>query len=175
MRFVVSHLKLLQPGKRKHVNGLKHQTLPLMGTTRPKAAEKISFMFENTWNKIIDWFHDRSERNKLVRNFNTTAREAFIEGTVPTMLKASFSKGVAEYKHAYSAWFNTGFRIQALSGRRLSRDEMIYIGNVVLHNEQLVRRLIVLGWDTLEVHDDVGTYGCRWKLSEYANIGLMIE
>ncbi len=52
------HLKLLQPGKRKHANGLKHQTLPLMGATRPKAAEKISFMFENTWNKIIDWFHE---------------------------------------------------------------------------------------------------------------------
>ena len=25
------HLNLLQPGKRKHANGLKHQTLPLMG------------------------------------------------------------------------------------------------------------------------------------------------
>ena len=57
MRFVVSHLKLLQLGKRKHANGLKHQTLLLMGT-RPKAAENISFMFENTWNKIIDWFHE---------------------------------------------------------------------------------------------------------------------
>ena len=57
MRFVVSHLKLLQPGKRKHANGIKHQTLPQMAT-RPKAAEKISFMFENTWDKIIDWFHE---------------------------------------------------------------------------------------------------------------------
>ena len=34
-RFVVSHLKLLQLGKRKHANGFKHQTLPLMGATRP--------------------------------------------------------------------------------------------------------------------------------------------
>ena len=52
------HLKLLQPGKRKHANGLKHQTQPLMWATRSKATEKISFMFENTWNKIIDWFHE---------------------------------------------------------------------------------------------------------------------
>ena len=58
MRFVVFLPKLLQLGKRKHANGLKHQTLPLMGATRPKAAEKISFMFENTWDKIIDWFHE---------------------------------------------------------------------------------------------------------------------
>lgn len=52
------HLNLLLLGKRKHANGIKHQTLPQMGATRPKAAEKISFMFENTWDKIIDWFHE---------------------------------------------------------------------------------------------------------------------
>ena len=35
-------------------------------------------MFANTWNKIISWFRDRSERNKLVRSFNESAREAFV-------------------------------------------------------------------------------------------------
>ena len=132
-------------------------------------------MLENTWNRIIEWFHDRSERNKMVRNFNESARNSFIIGESPTLLKASFSKGVSSYRHVYSAWFNTGFRIQALTGRQLSKDEMIFIGTVVLSNEELVRRLIVLGWDTLEVHDNVGTYGCRWKLSDYAHLGLMIE
>lgn len=79
------------------------------------------------------------------------------------------------YKHQFSAWINTGFRIQALSGRSLSKEEMIFIGNVILADTELVRRLVVLGWDTLEVHDDVGRYGCRWKLIDYAKIGLMLD
>lgn len=129
----------------------------------------------NIWNDIIEWFSDRSERGKLVRSFNTSARDAFIQGTAPTLLKASISKGNREYRHQFSAWFNTGFRIQALTGRALSKDEMMFIGQTVLHDELLVRRLIALGWDTLEIHDDTGIYGCRWKLMDYANIGGLIE
>ena len=132
-------------------------------------------ILNNTWNQIIEWFKDRSERNKLIRNFNQSAKEAFISGTTPTMLKASFSKGVSAYKHQFSAWINTGFRIQALAGRMLSKEEMVSIGNVILNNEELIRRLIALGWDTLEVHDDKGHYGCRWKLIDFINIGLMLE
>jgi len=33
-------------------------------------------MFSNTWNNIIEWFRDRSERAKLVRSFNESARNA---------------------------------------------------------------------------------------------------
>lgn len=131
--------------------------------------------FENSWSKIIEWFKDRSERGRLVRSFNEMARAAFISGEAPTALKASISRGSSEYKHAFSAWMNTGFRIQALTGRALSKEEMVFIGQVVLANELLVRRLIVLGWDTLEVHDDSGRYGCRWCLSDYAHIGTFIE
>ena len=79
-------------------------------------------LFVNTWNNIILWFSDRSERNRLVRSFNRSAREAFVKGLAPTMLKASISRGKSEYKHQFSAWINTGFRIQALSGLALTRN-----------------------------------------------------
>lgn len=130
-------------------------------------------LFENAWNKITEWFHDRSERAKLVRSFNEMARAAFVRGDAPTALKASMSKGVAGYRHEFSAWHNTGFRIQALAGRKLSKEEMMFIGNVVLADATLVRRLIVLGWDTLEVHDNCGCFGCRWKLIDYGKIAML--
>lgn len=129
----------------------------------------------NIWNNIVEWFSDRSERNNLIRSFNSSAKMAFISRSAPTLLKASMSKGCREYRHQFSAWIYTGFRIQALSGRALSKDEMIFIGQVVLSNETLVRRLIALGWDTLEIHDDTGVYGCRWRLIDYANMGGLIE
>ena len=71
--------------------------------------------FENTWNRIIEWFKDRSERARLVRSFNEAAREAFVTGRAPTALRASISRGDSAYKHEFSAWFNTGFRIQGYS------------------------------------------------------------
>ena len=124
-------------------------------------------MFSNTWNNILDWFRDRSERAKLVRSFNDSAKNAFVAGVAPSLLKSRISKGESSYRHQFSNWLNTGFRIQAFSGRVLSKNEIIHIGQVILDDSVLVRRLIVLGWDTLEIHGDEGTYGCRWQLKDY--------
>ncbi len=124
-------------------------------------------MLENTWNNIIDWFRDRSERAKLVRSFNDSAKNSFISGIAPTLLKASISKGESLYKHQFSNWLNSGFRIQAFTGRVLSKDELIHIGKVILNDSTLVRRLIVLGFDTLEIHGDKGSYGVKWQLKDY--------
>jgi hypothetical protein len=124
-------------------------------------------MLDNTWNNILDWFRDRSERAKLIRSFNESARTAFVSGIAPTLLNASISKGENSYKHQFSNWQNTGFRIQAFTGRVLTKDELIHIGKVILDDSVLIRRLIVLGWDTLEIHGDAGTYGCRWQLKDY--------
>lgn len=132
-------------------------------------------IFENIWYKITAWFEDCSERAKLIKSFNDKAKESFISGATPTVLKASSSKGLSKNRHTFSSFFNTGFRIQALSGRPLTRNEMELIGKIILSDKTLVRKLIVLGWDTLEVHDNSSRYGCRWCLTDYANINLMIE
>ena len=124
-------------------------------------------MLSNSWNNILDWFRDRSERSKLVRSFNESARNSFVGGIAPTLLKAKITRGESAYKHQFSNWLNTGYRIQAFTGRQLSKDELMHIGKVILNDEILVRKLVVLGWDTLEIHGDEGTYGCRWQLKDY--------
>ena len=125
----------------------------------------------NFWTRILDWFQDRQSRTRLIRSFNTSAKEAFVQGMAPVLLEASISKGCSEYKHSFSSLIGSGFRIKAFSGRQLSKQEVINIGTVILANDMLVRRMVVLGWDTLEVHCDVGNYGCRWQLREYMMIG----
>ena len=127
-------------------------------------------MFTNTWNFIISWFRDRNERSKLIRSFNEAARYSFIQGVVPTLLKASISRGEKLYKHQFSDWLNSGFRIQAFKGRELSRRELANIGAVIIADSVLVRKLVVLGFDTLEVIGDVGSYGCRWQLKDYMQL-----
>lgn len=127
-------------------------------------------MFINTWNIILDWFRDRSERGKLVRGFNNAAREAYILGTAPVLMKATVTRGDSTYRHRFSDWLNTGFRIQAFKGRQLTKNEIIKIGDVVMSDEILVRKLVVLGFDTLEVCGDVGEYGCKWQIRDFLQI-----
>ena len=128
----------------------------------------------SVFSSIQDWFSDFSERRRLVRNFNLAARDAFISNMAPTLLECSISVGESAYRHAFSKFMAGGFRIKALSGSPLSRNEMISISEVVLSNQELVRKLISLGWDTLEVHDNAGYNGIKYKLYDFSGIGGMI-
>ena len=129
----------------------------------------------NIWSSILSWFKERSERNDFLNQFNESAKMAFISGQTDTFLKASVSMGNSSYRHAFSKFLAGGFRIKALSGRALTKAELIEVGRVILDNEELVRKLISLGWDTLEVHDDKGFNGVKWALKDFANIGGFIQ
>lgn len=126
------------------------------------------------WYKLIelaDWFGEMRERYQLVRDFNKAGKHAFISGIAPTLIEAKVTRGDSSYRHEFSKFFDGGFRIKALSGKALSRSEMIELGRVILDNKSLVRKLVALGWDTLEVHDDTGYNGCKWPLKDHANLG----
>lgn len=126
------------------------------------------------WNKIMvitDWFGEMGERYTLIRDFNRAGKNAYISGKAPALLEAKITSGESSYKHAFLKWLGGGFRIKALSGRSLSKTELIEVGRVVLDNDELIRKLISLGWDTLEVHDNTGFNGCKWKLMDFSNLG----
>lgn len=129
-------------------------------------------LLQNYWNRIVEFFRERRSRNELVRNFNEDARKAFVNGVMPLRLEASVSRGNRKYQHPYSnILLGTGFRIKAesLNGYVLSREDKINIGGVILSNPDLVRNLVSLGWDTLEVHS--GSTGCQWQLRSFAMLG----
>lgn len=128
-------------------------------------------IIQNLWNRIIEWFEDRQSRTELVRSFNRSAKEAFVAGVMPVMLEASITKGDPSYRHMYSKMFDSGFRIKAYAGMQLSRQDIKTLGETILANDVLVRRMVVLGWDTLQIHCDVGNYGCQWRLYDMIRIG----
>lgn len=130
------------------------------------------------WHKIMvitDWFGEMSERYKLIKDFNRAAKYSYIAGNAPTLLEVKITSGESSFRHAFSKWMSGGFRIKALSGRSLSKSELIEVGRVVLDNDELVRKLISLGWDTLEVHDNTGFSGCKWKLMDFSNLGGILK
>ena len=128
-------------------------------------------MFENWLQRIREWFRDRSDRRELLDDFNRSAREAWICGIAPVSLKASVSSGESQYRHQYSKWLASGFRITAFSGKQLAKQEIISLGDALLADSALVRRLVVLGWDTLEIQCDYGNYGCKWQLRDFLTLG----
>lgn len=126
------------------------------------------------WYRLIqikEWFGEMKERYQLVRDFNGASKMAFITGEALTLLEARITKGDSSFRHEFSKFMGGGFRIKALKGTVLSKEEMRELGNIVLDNGELVRRLISLGWDTLEVHDTLGDFGLKWALKKYAKIG----
>lgn len=125
-------------------------------------------ILSNFWNRIIEWFEDRQSRAKLVRTFNQSAREAFVLGITPVLMQAKIVRGDPNYRNQFSNWLEgSGFRIKTLSGRQLTKQEIVNIGETILADDLLVRRMVVLGWDTLQVHCDVGNHGCQWQLHDY--------
>lgn len=128
-------------------------------------------IIQNFWNRIIEWFQDRQSRTALVRNFNRAAKEAFVQGVVPVILEASIVRGEPRYRHQFSKILEgSGFRIKAYAGRQLSKKEVVNIGETILSDEALARKMVVLGWDTLQIHCDVGNHGCQWQLHDYIMI-----
>ena len=125
----------------------------------------------NVWNSLVDWFKERRDRMDVVREFNASAKDSFVCGLVPVLLRAKISKGDPNYRHSFSWRGASGFRIEALTGHSLSKKDVTSIGEVILANGTLVRKLVANGWDTLEVHGDVDAFGCKWRLREFIAIG----
>lgn len=125
-------------------------------------------------NNIVNWFGELRERNQIIIDFNREAKNAFVSGVAPTLIKAKVVRGVSLFKHEFSKWLGSGFQIEVLAGEILKRDELKAVGEIVVSNEYLCRKLVSNGWDTLYVNGQGAKYGLKWKLANHAKIGKML-
>ncbi len=123
------------------------------------------------WNKIVSWFREANERQRCVNDFNDAAKKAFIENVAPVYLNSEISRGNRNYKHSMSNFFYSGFRIKTFSGRAMSYSEVEAIGLAIHTNQELMRKLATLGFDTLEICDTSGSKVKDWQLTEIMQIG----
>jgi hypothetical protein len=119
--------------------------------------------------RIRQWFKNVQERNNLLNEFNSSSKEAFTSGTVPTYLKAKTSRGDKNFRHQYSQFYS-GFRIVVMGGQNLTKNELIEVGRVILDDNSLVRKLVIYGFDTLEIHGESDTSGAKWRLKDYIEL-----
>ena len=127
----------------------------------------------NIWSQIGNWFRDFSEREKLIREFNHSAKYHFVNEGFPVLLQASISLGNKAFKHKLSK-LRSGFKIDYLSGHLLGRADCEQIAFVILNNTPLCRSILALGWDTLEIVPSASTVPLKYDIKVYCNIGLQL-
>jgi hypothetical protein len=142
----------------------------LNNLSSPKNVDMGNLESSNSWDCISSWFKDIKDRKVIIREFNNAAQASYVNGKVPFQLKSSFSKGNRAYKHSTSAWLNSGFRIIVMTDQLVSEIELNKIGLSVLADSKVVRFLITLGWDTLEVVNNKGEIGIQWELTKWAAV-----
>lgn len=117
------------------------------------------------WDKILEWFSNNKERNSFLKEFNKSAKNAFVSGLVPIYLKAESSLGNNSFRHQFSSFIYHGIRVRTLTGMFIKDDLFIEIGNMLISNHTLTRHLVTLGYDTLEITNNKGEVIGQWKLS----------
>ena len=125
--------------------------------------------------EFYDWFGDFRKRIKIISDFNKASEKAWETGKAPYLLKARFTGGEKANKHANSSFLGSGFAIRAFTLNPLPANELKEIGRIIVDNQELVRRLVSLGWDTLYIDDSKGENGCVWALKDYANFGGFLQ
>jgi hypothetical protein len=141
-----------------------------------KEDDKIDFAESSvSWNCVSSWIKNVKDRKVIIKEFNNAAQASYINGQIPYQLKCSLSRGNDTYKHSTSAWLCSGFRIIVMTDQLVSEIELNRIGLSVLADSKVVRFLITLGWDTLEVINYKGKIGVQWELSKWAAVSLSAQ
>ena len=113
------------------------------------------------------WFNDLSTRTTLIDGFKYYAKKAYVDMVIPTLFEALSKSGDSEYRHEHSSWFKTGFCIKATSGAILNKTDMLYIGKVILMNHSIMRKLYLLGYDTLFIGNPIQGIDAQWAVKEF--------
>lgn len=129
------------------------------------------------WRQIVYWFRDHSLRNQFIKKFNDNAQSNFNNLSVNALLRAKSCPGAPnpEYRHELSApVVVSGFLLEVIAGDDIPQDDIILIGQTILYNENIVRWLWALHWDTLIITDLRSGRSCRWAIKEFIHLGGLL-
>ncbi len=127
------------------------------------------------WDRIRQWCKKLIERQKTIDEFNDNAKAAFIGGAIGVLFHAEEASGDSAFRHPYSKILLSAFTIKSTAGRKLTKEELLYIGRVILNDTSLTRKLYYLGWDTLRIEDPIGGVRVKWAIKDFVKFTYEIE
>lgn len=116
------------------------------------------------------------ERSDVINEFNKFSKQAFLSRQSTRFIVAKTTRGDSNFKHSMSHTFFSGFRLTIKNDEGLTNSEVENISKVILTNKTLLRQLMALGFDTLEIYGtNCGIYK-QWDISKYSDLkGYFID
>ena len=130
------------------------------------------------FHRIINWFKDYPLRNRFIKEFNDNAQSNFTNLTVNALFKARscFGNPDPRYRHEMSApIMASGFALEVIAGEDVPQEDIIMIGQIILYNENIVRWLWALHWDTRIVKDVRSGKTGQWAIKDFVHLGGLLD
>lgn len=131
------------------------------------------------YNKVLNLFvRDSLERKRFIDEFNSNAKDSFKNLSVDVLFLASTCPGKedASYRHEFSApRFASGFEIQVCGGKPVPPEDIVIIGQIILLDKVLVRRMYLLHWDTFIIKDIRTGRSIDWRIKDFVGFCGMLN
>lgn len=119
------------------------------------------------WNSIRNWYLDTKDRSNYIRDLNYNFKSSYQQGIFPIYLKVSVCAGHPDFRNQFSRRFlgvsRSGISINALGQTYfVSVRQAEALAIVILSDQQKVRNLLSMGFDSLRVGD------YYWKLESFS-------
>lgn len=117
---------------------------------------------------------DSAERRRFIEEFNRNAKRNFESLSVDALLFAETCSGNVDdsYRHELSApRFASGIEIRVCGGVPIPVEDVMIIGQIILLNQPIVRKMYVLHWDTMIIRDMRTGHCVDWRIKEFVSFG----
>jgi hypothetical protein len=106
------------------------------------------------------------EKTLIINSLNILFEEQYIKGLTDRLIVVSVTKGDKSYKQSMSVnSLRSGFMLLIKNDDQLSITEAQEISEIILNDKPFIRKLIILGFDTLVVKGN-NTQTLKFKLSD---------
>lgn len=128
----------------------------------------IKDFLNNLLNALLD---GSFERMKIINSMNQSFKEVFYSGALDKLCSVSITQGDKDFAHEMSSFiFRSGFKITIKNDSELKDSEIIEISNCILSNKDFIKKLMMLGFDTLIIQGNNTKIGRLFSLKAYANL-----
>lgn len=134
-------------------------------------ASNIFASLKKIINRVVDIvLQGNLDRVRLIGEFNRVFNQAYLQSEINRKCSVTTSLGKPGFGHSMSDHFRSGFKITILNDDYLTETDLFEISGYVLESPGFVRKLMVVGYDTLIVKGKTATVGLQVPLKKFGNI-----
>ena len=123
-------------------------------------------------NRVVDTISQGNlDRATILREYNITFKEAFIQGDTNLLCKVTTAPGNQSFKHGLSSFYlRSGFKVTIENDTSLTENDLFEISKYFIDNKAGVRQLMAYGYDTLIIVGKSSPQGVQIALKKISDL-----